>query len=171
MFQCSVLLSWRVFASYTRYKLGSRSNRNGLETQGKDAGARHTSSVPVWYLFSTGSGNPVPILSLLLNGWRDKYTSVYPHGLTFTRWGCCNRACQLLFILFLCLFLSLWPFQLYFIPYILPPTLRFLTLFFRSYFCLISPFNYISVYESIPQPWYNPLWLTGLKVPTNYLTH
>ena len=27
-----------------------------------------------------------------------------------------NRACPLLFILFLCLFLSLWPFQLYFIP-------------------------------------------------------
>ena len=31
-----------------------------------------------------------------------------------------NRACPLLFILFLCLFLSLWPFQLYFIPKILP---------------------------------------------------
>ena len=73
-----------------------------------------------------------------------------------------NRACPLLFILFLCLLPSLWPFQLYF----LPTTLCFLTLFFRSYFCLIGPFNYISLYESLPQPWYNPLWLTGLKAPT-----
>ena len=33
------------------------------------------------------------------------------------------------FTLFLCLFLSLWPFQLYFIPSILPTTLHFLGLF------------------------------------------
>ena len=39
--------------------------------------------------------------------------------------------------------------------------------FFRSYFCLIGPFNYLSLYESLPQPWYDPLWLTGLKAPTN----
>ena len=45
---------------------------------------------------------------------------------------------------FLCLFLSLWPFQLYFIPYILPTTLYFLPPFFLSYLCLIGPFNYIS---------------------------
>ena len=37
------------------------------------------------------------------------------------------------FILCLYLFLPLWPFQLYFIPWILPTTLRFLTLFFWSY--------------------------------------
>ena len=35
------------------------------------------------------------------------------------------------FILFLCLFLSIWPFHLNFTPLILP-NLRFLTLFFRS---------------------------------------
>ena len=71
-------------------------------------------------------------------------------------------------VLFLCLFLSLWPFQLYSIPRILPTFLRFLTLFFwSSYFCLIDPFNYISLYEKLRQPWYNPLWLTGLKAPTN----
>ena len=57
-----------------------------------------------------------------------------------------------LFILFLCLFLSLWPFQLYFIPYILPTSLRFLTLFFRSYVCLVGPFIYTSLYESLLQP-------------------
>ena len=46
------------------------------------------------------------------------------------------------FILFLCLFLSLRPIQSYFIPNILPTTLRFLTLFSRSYLCLIGPLNY-----------------------------
>ena len=50
-----------------------------------------------------------------------------------------SLACPLLFILFLCLLLSLWPFQLYFSPYILRTTVRFLTLFFRSYFCLTGP--------------------------------
>ena len=55
------------------------------------------------------------------------------------------------FKLFFCLFLSLWPFQLYFIPWILPKTLRFLTLFFRSYFCLILSFQlYISLWKSPP---------------------
>ena len=29
--------------------------------------------------------------------------------------------------------------------------------------CLIGPFNYISLYESLLQPWCNPLWLTGRK--------
>ena len=53
---------------------------------------------------------------------------------------------------FLCLFLSLWPFRLHFIAYILPTTLRVLTLFFRSYLCLIGPFNYMPLYESLLQP-------------------
>ena len=39
-----------------------------------------------------------------------------------------------------------------------PTTLRFPALFFRSYFCRIGSFNYISLYESLPQPWYNPSW-------------
>ena len=34
----------------------------------------------------------------------------------------------------------------------LPKTLCFLTLFFWSYFCLKGPFNYMSLYESLPQP-------------------
>ena len=104
------------------------------------------------------------------------YFRYVPTRLTFTRWGCCvlrlwhtptELAHSFFFFLFLCLFLSLWPFQLYFIPWILPTTLRFLTQFLRSYFCLIGPFNYISLYEGLLQPWYNPLWLTGLKAPTN----
>ena len=48
-----------------------------------------------------------------------------------------------------------------------PTTLRFPTLFFRFYFCLIGSFNYIYLYESLPQPRYNPSWLTGLKAPTD----
>ena len=56
------------------------------------------------------------------------------------------------FTWFMCLFLSLWLFHLYFIPQILPTTLHFLTLFFLSYFCVIGPFNCISLYESLLQP-------------------
>ena len=33
--------------------------------------------------------------------------------------------------------------------------------------CLLVPLNYVSLFESLPQPWYDPLWLTGLKAPTN----
>ena len=47
-----------------------------------------------------------------------------------------------------------------------PRQLRYLTLFFWSYFCL-GPFNYVSLYESLPQHCYNPLWQTGLKAPAN----
>ena len=63
-----------------------------------------------------------------------------------------NRACPILSSLFLCLFPSLWPFQLYFIPQIFPTFPRFLTLFFRSYLCVIGPFNCIPLYESLHQP-------------------
>ena len=41
-----------------------------------------------------------------------------------------------------------------------------LLVFFRPYWSFQL---YISC-ESLPQPWYNPLWLTGLKAPTNKLT-
>ena len=57
-----------------------------------------------------------------------------------------------LFIQFLCLFLSIWPFQLHFIPWILPTTLRFLTLFFRSCFCLTSPRQWRAVDAEIKVP-------------------
>ena len=40
---------------------------------------------------------------------------------------------------------------------ILPTTLRFITLFFWSYFCRTGPFSYVSRYESLLQAWYNPL--------------
>ena len=61
--------------------------------------------------------------------------------------------------------------QLNFIPQILLTTVHFLTLFFLSYFCLTGPFNCVSLHESLLLLWYNPLCLTGLKAPANYLTH
>ena len=59
----------------------------------------------------------------------DKHSSAY--GLVL-----CDMANTLRYSL------SSWPFQLYFIPSILSTTLRFLTLFFRSYLRLIGPLNY-----------------------------
>ena len=52
----------------------------------------------------------------------------------------------------MCLFLCLRPFQLCFVQKILLTTLLFLTLFIQSYFCLIGPFNYTSLHESLLQP-------------------
>ena len=52
-----------------------------------------------------------------------------------------NRSCPLLFILSLCLFLSLWPFQLYFIPLIL------LTAVFSL--CSFSPISALLVLSSV----------------------
>ena len=78
-----------------------------------------------------------------------------PPRLTFLWRGCyglCLRPETELahsFYIFLCLFLSLWPFQLYFTPQILPTTLRFFTLFFQSNFCLIGPFNYIYIFMTV----------------------
>ena len=79
-------------------------------------------------------------------------------------------ACPLLFIPFLCLFLSLWPFQRYFIHKFSRQLPAFSLCFFRSYFCLVGLFNYIFLHESLPQACYNLMWLTGLKAPTNQLT-
>ena len=90
-----------------------------------------------------------------------------PRALSFTWWECCglcfwHKPIELAHFF-------LFSFCVYFCLYglFLPTTLRCLTLFFRSYFCLTDPFNYISLYESLFQPWCNPLWLTGLKAPTN----
>ena len=67
-------------------------------------------------------------------------------------------------------FMSLWPFQLYFIPSILPTTLIFSDSVLPVLsLCRTGPFNLMSLKESLLQPWYNPLWLTGLKTPINQL--
>ena len=48
------------------------------------------------------------------------------------------------------------PFNCILFHKISPTTLRFLTLFFRFYLCLIGPFNHSSLQESLLQPWYTP---------------
>ena len=63
----------------------------------------------VWKSFQPPSRGEVTLLVLV------------PRGLTFTWWGCCgfcfwHKPTELAHSLFLCLFLSLWPFRLYFIP-------------------------------------------------------
>ena len=73
-------------------------------------------------------------------------------SLTYT-----NRTCPLLLLCFLLSISLLRPFHLYFIPQILLTTLRILTLFSPSYFCLIGPFNYISLSNSLPKWMWNIL--------------
>ena len=72
------------------------------------------------------------------------------------------------FNLFLCPFLSLWFFQLYCIHQFSRKIPAFSLCFSGLISALIiGSFNYFSLYESLPQPWYNPLWLTGLKASTD----
>ena len=88
----------------------------------------------------------------------QKSSSVSSSSSLWGHYGLCPRSkptelAPSFFVLLLCLFLSLWPFQLYFIPQTPPlptTTLRLLTLFFRFFSCLIGPFNYIPLYESPP---------------------
>ena len=107
--------------------------------------------------------SPPPLLLLLLL-LPLLLQLVCPRGLTFMWWGCYVNVKDInqpsLPTSFYSVLVSvslLWAFQLYFTPYILPTPLCFLTLFFRSYLCLIGLFNYNYVsYESLLQPWYNP---------------
>ena len=99
-----------------------------------------------------------------------------PLGLTFTCWGCydlcptySNRACPLSFIPFLCIsvFMALSTvFHSINSPDNSPLSHSVLTVFFLPNW----PFNYVSLYESLPQPWYDLLCLTGFKTTTNKLT-
>ena len=74
------------------------------------------------------------------------YTTTVPAGSPSCGGGCCCLClCPFFLILFFCLFPSSWPFQLYFVPQILPTTLRFLTLFFRSYFLQLCIFTKVSL--------------------------
>ena len=99
-----------------------------------------------------------------------------PHGFTFTWWRCsclclwhkptelahsflfCSCVCFCLYGTFNCV--SFHKFS------------RQLSAFSLCSTGLISALLVLStilpLYESLPQPWRNPLWLTGLKAPTNY---
>ena len=100
-----------------------------------------------------------------------------PRGISFTWWGCYSLCFRhksiqlptpfysvlvsiLVFMAFSTVFHSMIsPDDSLFSYSVLPV---FSLLFF--FFCL---FNYISLCESLLQPWCNPLWLTGLKTPIN----
>ena len=66
---------------------------------------------------------------------------------------------------FLWLFLSLWPFQLF--HSINSPDNSAFSLCSSGLVSALLVLSTICLYESLSQPWYNPLWLTGLKAPTN----
>ena len=99
-----------------------------------------------------------------------------PPGLTFSWWGCyglCHRHKptelahsfdSVLVSVSVLMALS----TVFHSIYILPTNFRFLILVLPVLFLPYWSFQlYISPYESLPQLWYNPLWLTGLKAPTN----
>ena len=102
-----------------------------------------------------------------------------PRGLTFTWWGCCglclltetNRACPFRFFYSVPLSISVFMALSTVFHSLNSPDNSLLssTLFFWSYFCLVGPFNYLSLCESLLQPRCNLLWLTGLKARTNQL--
>ena len=81
---------------------------------------------------------------------------VLPRWLTFAWWGCCglclwHKPTELAYSFLFCscfCFCFRDPFNCISSHEIFPTTLHFLTLFFRSYFCLIGPFNYISLWKS-----------------------
>ena len=97
-----------------------------------------------------------------------------PLGLTVTWWGfrgLCqrNKPTELArsFLFCSCAYLCLYgSFSCVSIDKV-PPQLSALSL------CSFGPNSALlvlstrSLYESLPQPWYNPLWLTGLKASTN----
>ena len=84
-----------------------------------------------------------------------------PHGLSFTwygSWGLClwHKPTELVHSFSFCscvCFCLYGPFNCISFHSILSTTLRFVTLFFRSYFCLTGPFNYIIIIMSI---WKSP---------------
>ena len=94
-----------------------------------------------------------------------------PRGLTFTWWGCyglClwHKPAELAhsFLFCSCVHFCLYgPFNCISFHKFSWQISAFSLMFFQSYLCPIGPFNNISLYESLPQPWHNPKWLTGLK--------
>ena len=107
-----------------------------------------TSFLHFFHLFSSAfwdfaSSRPVHslMLSSLITARNPAFRPLRAHRLVVDVLDKNQPSLPTLLILVLCLLLSLWPFQLYFIPSILPTTLRFLTLCFWSHFCLIGPFN------------------------------
>ena len=112
---------------------------------------------PFVYLF-------VPFVRPSVHSFIRSFVHSYPRGLTFMWWGCCGL-CQKLKATepahsFLCLYC------VYFCPcdpfncisfHKFSRQLSVLSLCSSGPIsCLIGPFSYISLYESLLQPWYNP---------------
>ena len=102
-----------------------------------------------------------------------------PHGLTFTWWRCCGL-CQkrqqtklahsFLFCSSICFCLH-GPFNCISL-HTFSRELSFFSLCASDLISalLVLSAIYIYLYESLPQPRYNPLWLTGLKASNKYPT-
>ena len=98
-----------------------------------------------------------------------------PRGLNFTWWGCCSLYFQhkltelahSFFLFYSCVCVCLYgPFNcISFHKF--SRQLSAFSLCSSSLIFALLVLSAISLYESLLQPWYNPLWLTGLKVPTN----
>ena len=93
-----------------------------------------------------------------------------PHGLTFTWWGCCglclwHKPTELArsFVFRSCVCFCLHGPSTLFHSISSPNNSLLPHSVLPVFVCLNGPFNCISFHESLPQPWYNPLWLTGLK--------
>ena len=119
----------------------------------------------IWF-----SWNLIGLLSKSERWWIYHHFS-RPRGLTFTWWGCfglCfwHKPTELAYSFFFVYFCLYGPFHCISF-HILSRQLSAFSLFSRSYFCLIGPLSYMSLNKSLLQPWYNPLWLTGLRAPTN----
>ena len=69
-----------------------------------------------------------------------------------------NRACPVLFTMFLCVCV-----------FMAFSTVSYLLFCLGLISAVFGPFNYISLYESLPQPWCGWLWLMGLKASTSSL--
>ena len=98
--------------------------------------------------------------NILKHFWKDnlklkKTTHLVPEGKTLHLVMVCgaNVAAYVLDIFVLCLYICLYALSTVFHSMNPPPTILYLLIFFFPfYFCLIDPFNYVSLYEGLPSP-------------------
>ena len=96
-----------------------------------------------------------------------------PRGLTFSWWGShglCHRPTKLAqsFLLCSCVCFCLYgPFDSVSFHKFSRQLFAFSLRSSGLNSALLGPFNYVSLYKSLPQAWFNPLWFTGLKAPSN----
>ena len=109
----------------------------------------------------------------------DAFSISRPRGLTFTWWGCCglyllHKPAELAhsFSFCSCVYFCLYgPFNCISFRKFSRQLSAFYSVFFPTLFLPYWSFRLFSPYESLLQPWYYPLWLTGLKAPTSWILH